>query len=1182
MGMRKWTPAQQHCIDARGGDLLISAAAGSGKTSVLVERVVRRITDPHNPVDIDRLLIVTFTKAAAAEMKQRLFARLNDFIANDPHNVRLQRQQMLLPTAPISTIDGFCTAFLREHFDKCDLSPRFSIAEETVVRTLKNEALEETLEIFYAAGEDGFLQLCDLLNGRRDDSGVKQAVLRTYDYISAQAFPLQWLKNACALPDTPLGETVWGKEIRRFTAELLQFLGDICAKAATPFAVCDKAAVYYARLQADIQLIKQAALFVADTQNTWDSCIRTLTAAVPDRLPVAKGLDVENAAVVKDIWTLVRKNIREKLLELFGESETGAVAALQETAPKLQALCALVELFTERYTAKKKEKQLLDFGDLEHLTLELLCDPNTGEATRLAKEAGTRYTEILVDEYQDTNAVQDTIFRMLSHAENTCFYVGDVKQSIYGFRQAMPEIFMQKKESFAPFDSKTYPAYITLGDNFRSRKEVTDTVNFVFRQLMSKSFCGLEYKDEALHPANTAYPPAPMQTEALLLDTPYSEKECSSDVLEARIIASRIFALLQDGTVTENGVTRPVKLRDICILLRSRGTHAPALAAELTRLGIPCTTDGGVPFFEAAEVQTALAVLRAVDNPLRDIPLAAVLLSPLGGFSANDLADIRLIGKESAKRPSLYSALLCTAQSEVASPALKQQVAAFLEWLQHFRRLAVSLTADNLLLRLLEDTGMRHLAAMQENGEMCTENLHMLFRLARDFDRGNFRGLTAFVRYVDRLEEEKKEFTTSPLGAGGNDAVSIMTMHSSKGLEFPIVFLAHLMGNFNEEDTTKRLLLHGATGAAVSGYDPDTMSTYRTVSQNGVITAMRRTAAAEELRLLYVAMTRAKEKLITVFVKKNLTNRIRKLASFLPCDEQLSAPHLLSLNSLGDWLLSAFLRHPDGRTLRNMTTDPYIPTLSEDSALICRVYTPDMLSDTPRGTVQADTKYVDPQSAASLKERLRYQYPYAALHTVPVKIAASALANHEHDSAFVASHRPAFLSASGLTPAERGTAMHTFMQFADYATAAQNAESEADRLEHEGFLTTEARQSLDLERIRRFFASPLYKRICNAHTVYREYAFTVPLAAGIFDNTLPQYLQNETLVVQGIADCVFEEDGGLVIVDYKTDRVKDAAQLRTLYAKQLEIYRDALEKTLGLPVKETLLYAFHLNETISV
>lgn len=1185
MSERKWTPAQQNCIDARGGSVLVSAAAGSGKTSVLVERVIRRITDPQHPTDIDRLLIVTFTKAAAAEMKQRLAARLSEFIAADPENTRLQRQQMLLPTAAISTIDGFCTAFLREHFDACGISPRFGIAEGATATMLQNEALEETLEVFYAGGEDGFLQLSDLLNGRRDDAGVKNAVLSTYNFIQAQAFPHRWLKEACTVPtDMPLSDTVWGQWIRRFAAEHLGFLAQMAAKAVSGVAGLEGAEAYCDRLRADVAVLERTALILADATNDWDTCIRALVAAVPDRLPGTKGIDKSYTEPIKAVWSTVRDDLRKKLTPLFGDSEETEKAALAATAPKLAALCALIEAFDERYSTKKQERQLLDFSDLEHLTLELLCDEQTGQPTPLAKEVATQYAEILVDEFQDTNAVQDTIFRMLNNEDNACFFVGDVKQSIYGFRQAMPEIFMAKKAAFVPFDGVNYPAYITLGENFRSRREVTGAVNFVFDQLMTPAFCRIDYTGgEGLIPANTTYPAADAQTEILLLDNPFSEKVCASDILEARIIAARIRELTENGSVTEKGALRPVKYSDICILLRSRGSHAAALAAELNRLGIPTATDVGTAFFAANEVQTALALLRTVDNPLRDIPLAALLLSPVGGFSADDLAAVRIVAKAaSEKRPSLYAALLSAANSDTLPAALRERIQQFLHTLRRQRRLAVSMTADTLLTRLLEETGMLSAAAAASDGEQRVANLRELIKLARTYEQNGFRGLSAFVRYIDRMETEKGDLATVPLTAGEGNAVSVMTIHGSKGLEFPIVFMAHLFGEFNREASRQPLLLHGDAGAAITGYDPEAMTSCRTVSQNGVLTATRYTAFAEELRVLYVAMTRAKEKLITVFVRKNLPARLQKLATFQPSGNTMDTPRMLAMSSPGDWLLAAFLRHPDANLLRCLAAQPDIETLPCDTPLACREYAPDALADAAPQAESAADSVPEQTLVDTLKERLSFTYPFAALSAIPVKIAASELAHRETDTAFIATRRPAFLSEGGLTPAERGTAMHTFMQFAEYAAAAQNAEAEADRLYEQGFLTASQREALDLMRIRRFFDSPLYARMCAADALQREYAFTVPLAVTAFDPTLPPALEKENLVVQGIADCLFEEDGALVIVDYKTDRVKDPAALAALYQKQLDIYSTALTQTLGKPVKETLLYSFYLDQAVKV
>lgn len=1186
MAKREWTPQQRQAIDDHNGSLLISAAAGSGKTAVLVERVVRLITHPTNAVDIDRLLIVTFTKAAAAEMKQRLSARLGDFIAQDPENTRLQRQQMLLPTAPISTIDGFCTSFLREHFDACGISPRFSVAEGATETMLRNEALDETLEVFYAAAEDGFSRLADLINGRKDDAELKKTVLATYDFIRAQAFPFAWLREACAIPEnTPLSETVWGKWIRRYVSEHLLFLCDVMNRAADTLAGVEDATAYLERLIADIAVLRNTALIVADPANDWDACAAAVQTAVPGDLRGFKEVDKALKKIAQDTWTMVRKDIREKLIPSFGEDEQTAMNGIRNTKDMLTALCEVVEAFTERYAQKKNERQLLDFSDLEHLTLELLCDAQTGEPTALAKEAGAQFAEILVDEYQDTNDVQDTIFRMLSNDNNLTFCVGDVKQSIYGFRQAMPEIFMGKKREYAKYDSKHYPAYITLGNNFRSRKEVTGAVNFVFEQLMTREFCGIDYCDnEQLIPSNTTYPAMQAATEVLLLDNPFAKADMDADVLEARLIADRIRELIASGTVTENGQLRPVKYSDICILTRSRGTHAATLAAELNRLGIPSAVDVGVPFFKAPEIQATLALLRAIDNPLRDVSLAAMLLSPVAQMTANDLATLRVHAKTATPEiPStLYGALLAAEPCETISAAVYDKVQRVLRMLQHYRRLALALPADILLTRLLEETALLAAVAADDNSRSRVEHIHELMQFARDFEQNGFKGLSAFVRYMDRMESEKDDLFTSPAHTGNSNTVSLMTIHGSKGLEFPIVFMARLFGQFNRESSKKALLLNGKVGAAISDYDPVEMNKTDTVAKRGVKLAIRYTEFAEELRVLYVAMTRAKEKLITVFVQSNLVSRIQKLASFLSDSKTLTGAHMLSLHSLGDWLISAFLRHPDAQLLRHIAGDTLPDTLSSDAPLICREYIAAELADSSVCETDKAQGQADMQLVAAINERIGYQYPFAALHAVPVKMAASVLAHKETDSEFIAHSKPSFLSTDGLTGAQRGTATHAFMQYADHTAAANDPAAEAERLYHDGFLTEQQVQALNISHIRTFFASDLYKRMANAAVLHREYDFAVLLSATAYDNTLPDTLENENIVVQGMVDCLFEENGELVVVDYKTDRVKDGDELRTRYKKQLDIYSEALTKLLGKPVKETLLYSFHLDKIISV
>ncbi len=1182
MSERKWTPAQQNCIDARGGSVLVSAAAGSGKTSVLVERVIGRITDKENPVDIDRMLIVTFTRAAAAEMKGRLSARLTKQIAEHPEDRRLMRQQMLLPNAAISTIHGFCTTFLRENFEAAGINPRFKVPESGDETLLRAEALEETLEVFYAAAEPAFMRLADLLNGRRDDSGLKAAVLTTYNFIQAQAYPGRWLREHIAVsdPDTALTDTVWGRLIRRFAAEKSALFVAMAQRAIAPLRHIDRAEKYVARLSEDAAILQRAALTVADPANDWDTCIRAIAAAIPATLPSAKGLPAGYTETVKTVWGILRKEIRETLLPLFGDSEEALRQDLIRTAPQLTALCDLIDAFSERYREKKAQKGLLDFNDLEHITLSLLRDPVTGQPTALARETGRRYAEIFVDEYQDTNDVQDTIFRMLSCEENSQFMVGDVKQSIYGFRQAMPQIFIDKRDGAYPYDGTHFPALITLGENFRSRKEVTGTVNFLFRQLMTKEFCGIEYAEKEELIPSADYPEyAGAKTECLLFDHPYSSKEMSADEAEARIMAARIRELIQNGQVTEKGVLRPVQYRDICILLRSRGSRATLYADHLRRLGIPVDMDTGTPFFEVPVVQTALSLLRSIDNPLRDVSLMALLLSPIGGFTADDCARIRVLAREKAQHrsPGLYTALLLAA--EESEPVLQQKASDMIARLRHFRRLAVSLPADALLERLYEETALLAVAAAGPDGDQRVNDLRELLQYAKQYEQNGFRGLSAFVRYLDRLETEKKDLSSKPAPTG-NNAVALMTIHGSKGLEFPIVFLPHLFGEFHRDTGKQPLSLHGTDGVAISGYDETDMTTFKTVAQSGIQLASRYTETAEELRVLYVAMTRAREKLICLFVKKNLPARLQKLLAYLPQQPQINTARMLSLGSFGDWMLLSLLRHPDAVLLRSLAGTPDLDPLPADGTLCCRWYEPEELELDPAPV--HGTAAPDPGLISTLNERLNYRYPFLSLQGVPAKLAASELAHREIAANFVATRRPAFLAADRLTPAERGTALHTFMQFADYKAAAENPAKEADRLLADGFLTEAWRQALDVAKITRFFQSGLYARIQNADRIWREYAFTVPIPAREYDPTLPDGAAKDLMIVQGIADCVFEENGELIIVDYKTDRVATGAELSARYHKQLEVYRRALTDTLGLPVKQSLLYSFHLDEVVEI
>ncbi len=1181
MPEREWTEQQRQSFSAEGGSLLISAAAGSGKTAVLIERILRLITNEQAPVDVDRLLVVTFTRAAAAEMRQRLSTALTERIAQAPDSALYQRQQLLLSQASITTVHGFCTKLLRRYASRAGLPPRFKVAEESEAALLSAQALDEVLEECYATRDAGFMALATTLNGQKNDDGVREAVREAYTFMQAQPFPMKWLREQidAYTAVVPLETTEWVKPLWReidFTLEaMVMRLGRLVHEAdgvaLTPYADT---------LRLDVQLLESLRQQMA--AGTFDERRAALGNAVFSRLPPVKSLDAVQDEVkerIKKQRTAAKASI-EGLKKLLYADEATIREELAALAPMAEALGELVTRFAARFVELKRERKLLDYNDLEHECVKLLLDEQTGERTPFAQELAAQYAEIMVDEYQDTNAVQDAMFLALSTDGQNLFMVGDVKQSIYGFRQAMPEIFTRRRDEYTPYDEQAsvFPATITLGNNFRSRATVTDTVNFLFRQLMQWHLGGVEYDEREALVCSASYPPAEgCETEWLLIDKSGADGEClSNEIAEARLIAQRIHEQMETMHVSTKSGTRPLEYGDICILLRSRRTMA-TYVKELTRLGIPAGAEGSGSLLATPEVSTAMALLRCVDNPLREVDLTAVMMSPLYGFSADDCARLRLLMRASEHFVPLYTALEQVAAGRwEAEETLQARCRRLLTDLRRFRLLAASLPADRLIERLYRDTAITAVFSARAGGRQRVANLHQLDSVARGFEQDGFRGLSAFVRYVDRLQEQGKDL---PAGNSlGGNSVRLMTMHGSKGLEFPVVYLARVGGGFNLEDTKKKLLFHHHAGIGMCRYDSHAQTQDRTLPMLGVLQACRQDERAEELRVWYVAMTRAKEKLCIVLTDKNLTSRLAKLEAALPASRTLLPYSILHAVGVADWFLSAALRHP---SFAGMRQDPLV-TVSLAAEQLWRVTVSPPPTEEPTAAPDAPQEaQADDAVCAALRERLAYTYPYAALRGIPAKMAASHLSHERLSRDYIAQSRPAFLQAEGLTAAQKGTALHTFMQYADYARAAADVAGERERLEAEGFLTPQQAASLPAERLERFFAGPLYARMAASADCRREFHFTVTVPADTVA-AQPTGFADEQVVVQGIADCVFREGDGLVLVDYKTDRVKTAEELAERYRSQLQFYRQALEDILGLPVTQALLYSFHLNDTVVV
>lgn len=1171
MDERTWTPQQEDSFTARGGSLLVSAAAGSGKTAVLVERIIRRITDPVAPVDVDRLLVVTFTRAAAAEMRQRLSTALSEKMAQEPDNLLYARQQMLLPRAYISTVHGFCTRILQEFAGQTGLPMGFTVAEEGQVDLISDEALDTVLEEAYNKKDPAFLALAAQLCSNRDDEALRAAILGAYRFMQAQPFPDVWLQQQMDAYTAvrPLEQTDWMQTILQEASFLLQ-RAIAYAETAYILTQSDGLEPYRDALQQDWKML--TAMAATLSQGTYDQMQQAVCGCTWGRLPSVSAKD-ETIREQKELVQALRKKMKgrvERVQALFCGTEAECRADLAEMAPLVEALGRLIREYTAQFTALKRAQKILDYNDLEHETLHLLMDAETHRPTPLAVELSGRFAEVMVDEYQDTNGAQDALFRAVSRQESNLFMVGDVKQSIYGFRQAMPAIFTKRRDRYTPYcrDNEVYPAAITLSNNFRSRTDVTETVNFLFRQLMERQLGGVDYgTTEQLEPS-AKYPAAESTTEWLLVDREAFRQQDRTDIqAEAQVMATRIRAMMDTMTVTKGETQRPLKYEDICILLRKRA-DMPIFVKEFSRMGIPAAADKGGSFLSTPEVGTALSLLRVIDNPLREIELTAVMLSPLYGFTPDDLAQLRIVY---GKWMPLYTAVE-QMSSHTEYPDLAGRCGSLLRDLRRFRTLAVTLPADRLLETLYRDTGLEDVYVARVGGRQRVANLQRLDQIARGYEKGGFRGLSAFVRYLDRLEEKGKDLE------GGDtlrrEGVRIMTVHSSKGLEFPVVFVARLSGLRGRDDSRLKLRFHATAGIGMKLVDEEAGEKHVTLPYAAVQSARRQDDAAEELRVWYVALTRAREKLVLVHTLTEPMTALQKLAADLPKEETLMADTVLLASTPGEILLTAALRHPDFRPLWH----------GEERALSCdvpwrvTVCTPSQMEE---AAVATPTIAVDGALAEELTRRAAYTYPYAPLLGVPAKLAASQLSHQAMSRHHIATTRPAFLQEEGMTAAQKGTATHTFMQFADYAAAAEDAAAEAQRLKQDGFITARQAEVLDMENINAFFEGPLYRRMVAADELWREYHFAVSIPAGTLTE-LPAAMAQEAVLVQGIADCLFREGDHLILVDYKTDRVKTAAELVDRYRSQMQFYKQALESIFGLPVTEMLLYSFALGDTVEV
>ena len=1173
------TPDQRKAVEDRGGSLLVSAAAGSGKTKVLVERLFRYILEEQCAVD--DFLIITYTKAAAAELRGKIAAELSRRVAEQPDNAHLRRQLFRVYQADIKTVDAFCAALLRENvyrlppIDGHALTPDFRVLDEQEADMVKQRVLERALEDFYAGMDQRRRQLAETLGAGRDDRALETLVLELHRKLQSHPYPLQWLEQVrrdWESPPDDLGQSPYGQVIMADAAAKADFWAGLLEQETDAITDEAVAAAYADRLTETATQLRALSAARGD----WEA----MAAIHPAfrRMGAVKG---ENAE--KEHLQAVVKRCKDALKKLSAPFDTAQAEHLEDLAAMAPAMLALADLtadFTRRYQSEKARRNAMDFSDQEHYAIELLLTDD-GQPTDLARQVAGRYREIMVDEYQDANDVQNCIFTAVSRQEQNLFTVGDVKQSIYRFRLADPTIFLRKYNAYVSADDaeEGQPRKVLLSQNFRSRPSVLDGCNAVFRSIMSRRMGEIDYGPaEQLNFGATYYPPrGDTAAEFHLIDVADTEDEhFDRGMVEARFVAGRIRRMLDEGYRVNGGDgLRPCTPEDFVILMRSPRSRLKAFTAALAEKNIPCAADESSDFFAAVEIAVVWSLLQVIDNPRQDVPLISVLRSPLFGFSPDHLAAIRALQKDG----DYYDALLLDEGEDTQD---------FLRTLDSLRAAARDETVDDLLWHIYDACRCLAVFGAMPGGRARRDNLVAFYTYARQLSAAGKKSLFDFVSHLRTLLENGDAPDLSTRQSAGG--VRIMSIHKSKGLEFPIVFLCDLSKRFDPRDVQEPVLVHPELGLGTDRVDWERRIRYDTVSKTAVALQLQRESKSEEMRILYVAMTRPQEKLIAVDCLRNGRKRVADLAAIAGVPTPPEA--VASGKCLGDWLLLPLLCTAPGAKLCQWAGAPAPALTAEDGGWQVYLWenpTADASAPVGDGVVLPDSASAPPFDSAPLE----WAYGHTRAAVTPGKVTATQLKGRAIDEEIaqgaptrrraVLFEKPKFLREStALTAAERGTAVHAVMQYISFRTppTAEAVAHEVEALAQRRLLTSQQAAAVDCAMVARFLASPLAERIRRAGHVWREYRFTLLTDAALYD---PQ-VAGEELMLQGVVDCAFETPEGLVVVDFKTDRVtaEQQAQRAEGYRPQLEAYALALGQVLEKEVSEKLLYFFHTNSTVKL
>lgn len=1262
-----WTTEQQQVIDLRNRNILVSAAAGSGKTAVLVERIVKIITDKNHPVDIDHLLIVTFTNAAAAEMRERIGNAIEKALDEQPGNEHLLRQLTLIHNAQITTIDSFCLYVVRNHFHEIDLEPNFRIGDEGELKLLREDVLGRVLEQNYEEPSEAFSDFVEGYASGRTDAALNEMILQLYEFSRSYPWPEKWLDSFVGAYSIETREELdraeWLAPLTENICFVLKDCEQLLKQALAITQQDDGPDMYEKAVQSDLEKYEGLSRLTSFCELSG-----ALSDIKYDRLASSRGFegDPDKLELVKSLREQAKDVVKKLCRQYFFCSPEMMIEQLERTEPMLEEVVRLTKQFADEFAAAKRRKNLVDFHDVEHFALQILVDEETEKAKKTAEEFRDTFEEIMIDEYQDSNEVQETLLRSISReerGENNIFMVGDVKQSIYRFRLARPELFMKKYDSYSLEESTTQR--IDLHKNFRSREEVLTCTNDIFYKIMARSLGNVEYDAEAALYPGASYPVSADfipeilladSNDELLEDTELTDKK----TLEAKIVAEEIKHLMKTQPVTDKaaGTLRAARYSDIVILLRSLSGWADSLVEVLNENGIPAHTVSSTGYFSTVEVQTVLSMLRLLDNPRQDIPMAAVLRSPMAGLTDEELAVLRL---EDGSVP-FHEAVLELAEglyeedgqkeisdSEADSEADQKQgrnadgkkeddiettahrkLLKFYKKYRQLRKLVPDTPIHELIEIILRETGYGHYVAAMPAGNRRTANLNMLLEKAAAYEKTSYKGLFHFVRYIDELQKYDVDFGEADMVGENEDVVRIMSIHKSKGLEFPIVIVSGMGKNFNKQDTRSKMVLHPELGIGLDYMDGKKRIKSPTIAKKAIAKQIDLENLGEELRVLYVALTRAKEKLILTGTLKDAPEKLeffRQQANLSKAaDRPLSYLTREGASGYLDWILPAVLSYGDKYPVRiveaaELVLDEVENQLEQNEDLTERI---------------GEIKAADPQLVGQLKQRFSQRYPYQVDVLRKNKYSVSELKHRAMREKFEAEQEetiPAFLeepvtptiplfiqrqgSVEQETPnrgALRGTAVHRVMECYDFASE-KSVHEQMEAMEKEEKITADMRALVKEQIVADFVSSETGRRMALAQrggALYREKPFVMGFTEeelenygfGVGSNTdsceniyektdsdqekeEQQKVRHEEdlTLIQGIIDVFWIEKDGIVLLDYKTDRVQQTKELIDRYETQLKLYADALERVFAarkLKVKEILIYSFFLEQLITL